>query len=85
MSDGITNELQSSLDVWHTLTPEERVDAFQQLPYSEKGDFFLALSARDQYEKHRKKNAPDCSSCWTISPDAKSWRCLPMRKTTPAA
>ncbi len=50
MSDGITNELQSSLDVWHTLTPEERVDAFRQLPYSEKGDFFLALSARDQYE-----------------------------------
>src|SRR6266568_2389454 len=50
MSDGITNELQSSLDVWHTLTPEERVDAFQQLPYAEKGDFFLALSARDQAE-----------------------------------
>lgn len=50
MTDGITNELQSSLDVWHTLAPEERVETFQQLPYAEKDDFFLALSARDQSE-----------------------------------
>src|SRR5207244_1136369 len=40
--------LQSSLDVWHTLEPEERVETFNQLPYAEKDDFFLALSARDQ-------------------------------------
>jgi magnesium transporter len=50
MTDGITNELQSSLDVWHTLGPEERVETFNQLPYAEKDDFFLALSARDQSE-----------------------------------
>ena len=50
MTDGITNELQSSLDVWHTLEPEERVETFNQLPYAEKDDFFLALSARDQSE-----------------------------------
>jgi magnesium transporter len=48
MADGITNELQTSLDVWHSLSSEERVDTFQQLPYAEKADFFLALSALDQ-------------------------------------
>src|SRR5436190_976798 len=50
MGDGITNELQISLDAWNTLPPEERITAFQQLPYAEKDDFFLALSARDQAE-----------------------------------
>src|SRR5437588_11277095 len=50
MGDGITNELQMSLEAWHTLPPEERVTTFQQLPYAEKDDFFLALSARDQAE-----------------------------------
>src|SRR6266704_393335 len=50
MGDGITNELQISLDAWNALAVEERVTAFQQLPYAEKGDFFLALSARDQAE-----------------------------------
>ena len=50
MGDGITNELQVSLDAWNTLPPEERITAFQQLPYAEKDDFFLALSARDQAE-----------------------------------
>jgi magnesium transporter len=50
MGDGITNELQLSLDAWHTLQPEDRVTTFQQLPYAEKDDFFLALSARDQAE-----------------------------------
>ena len=50
MGDGITNELQTSLDVWNTLPGEERVTTFQQLPYAEKDDFFLALSARDQAE-----------------------------------
>src|SRR6266478_4129692 len=48
MGDGITNELQISLDAWNTLPAEERVTTFQQLPYAEKDDFFLALSARDQ-------------------------------------
>lgn len=37
-----------TLDVWHTLSDTERVSTFQQLPYSEADDFFLALSARDQ-------------------------------------
>jgi len=50
MAEGITNELQTSLDVWHSLSSEERIDNFQQLPYAEKADFFLALSARDQSE-----------------------------------
>ena len=50
MTDGITNELQSSLDEWHTLAPEDRVETFKNLPYAEKDDFFLALSARDQSE-----------------------------------
>src|SRR5262245_42328953 len=47
MADGITNEIQDSFD-WHALSPEERVDTFKRLPYAEKDDFFLALSARDQ-------------------------------------
>src|SRR5438477_7176090 len=50
MTDGITNELQSSLDAWNSLPEEERLTTFQQLPYAEKDDFFLALSARDQAE-----------------------------------
>src|SRR5438094_10317119 len=50
MGDGITNELQISLDAWNALAVEERVTAFQQLPYAEKDDFFLALSSRDQAE-----------------------------------
>src|SRR3989441_2150224 len=48
MGDGITNELQISLDAWNALAVEERVTAFQRLPYSERDDFCLALSARDQ-------------------------------------
>src|SRR5215813_436694 len=50
MGDGVTNELQVSLDAWNALAVEERITAFQQLPYAEKDDFFLALSARDQAE-----------------------------------
>src|SRR5262245_47660072 len=50
MSDGVTNGLQSSLDMWHALSLEERLETFKQLSYVEKEDFFLALSARDQSE-----------------------------------
>src|SRR5262245_23716753 len=53
MSESVANEqneLQTSLDNWHTLSGEERVEAFKEVPYSEKGDFFLALSALDQSE-----------------------------------
>src|SRR5262245_50004668 len=50
MTDGVTNELQTSLETWHTLSPEDRVETFKQLPYVDKDDFFLALSARDQSE-----------------------------------
>src|SRR5262245_21804483 len=47
MSDGAgTSTL--TLDSWNTLSDEERVAAFQQIPYSEADDFFLQLSARDQ-------------------------------------
>src|SRR5882672_4031586 len=48
MSDGIINETENAVDTWDTLTPEERVGYFHRLPYSERDDFFLALSARDQ-------------------------------------
>ena len=50
MTDGVTNELQTSLETWHTLSPEDRVETFKHLPYVDKDDFFLALSARDQSE-----------------------------------
>ena|SRR5439155_25875160 len=48
MMDGISKQHEISLDTWSSLTIEERVAAFQQLPFSEADDFFLALSARDQ-------------------------------------
>jgi magnesium transporter len=50
MADGVTNELQTSLDMWSSLSMEERIESFKQLPYAEKDDFFLVLSARDQSE-----------------------------------
>ena len=50
MTEGVTNEFQSSLDMWHALSLEERIETFKQLPYFEKDDLFLALSARDQSE-----------------------------------
>jgi len=50
MTDGVTNELQTSLEAWHALSTEERLETFKQLPYAERDDFFLALSARDQSE-----------------------------------
>lgn len=48
MTDGAINQPESLLDIWNTLLPEEQVEAFKLLPYGEKDDFFLALSARDQ-------------------------------------
>jgi hypothetical protein len=36
MPDGVTDDVQSPLDNWHGLSPEERVEAFKQLPYAEK-------------------------------------------------
>jgi magnesium transporter len=48
MSDAATNTSETSLEVWNTLTPDERIETFQRMPYSEKDDFFLSLSARDQ-------------------------------------
>ena len=50
MAEEVTNELQTSLEMWHTLAPEDRVEIFKQLHYAERDDFFLALSARDQSE-----------------------------------
>jgi|RhiMethySRZTD1v2_1073278.scaffolds.fasta_scaffold120308_2 magnesium transporter len=53
MSDSVadeSNELQTPADEWHTLSADERAAAFKELPYSEKDDFFLSLSARDQSE-----------------------------------
>ena len=48
MTDETINRPDSVSDVWQTLSPEEQVEAFKQMPYSEKDDFFLALSAQDQ-------------------------------------
>ena len=53
MSDSVadeSNEFQTPADEWHTLSADERAAAFKELPYSEKDDFFLSLSARDQSE-----------------------------------
>src|SRR5262245_32430940 len=50
MADTVTNDVPASLETWHTLSAEERVTAFKQLPHEEQDDFFLALSARDQSE-----------------------------------
>ena len=37
-------------ETWRLLAPDDRVEAFLDLPRSEAEDFFLDLSARDQYE-----------------------------------
>ena len=38
------------IETWRLLTPEDRLEAFMDLPRPEAEDFFLDLSARDQYE-----------------------------------
>src|SRR5215471_12015137 len=38
---------------WRLLAPEDRLEAFLDLPRPEAEDFFLELSARDQYEMVR--------------------------------
>jgi len=38
------------VETWRMLTPEDRLEAFLDLPRTEAEDFFLDLSARDQYE-----------------------------------
>src|SRR5262245_9308022 len=48
MSDSTFEKSEFSLDAWNGLAPGDRVTTFQRLPYSQKGDFFLALSAFDQ-------------------------------------
>jgi magnesium transporter len=50
MIDGVTNETQTPLEEWHSLSAEERTETFKRVPYAEKDDFFLALSAADQAE-----------------------------------
>src|SRR6476660_2231020 len=50
MAEEVTNELQTSLAMWHTLPLEDRLETFKQLHYADRDDFFLALSARDQSE-----------------------------------
>ncbi len=37
-------------ETWRLLAPEDRIEAFLDLPRSEAEDFFLELSAREQYE-----------------------------------
>ena len=37
-------------ETWRILAPEDRLEAFLDLPRAEAEDFFLDLSARDQYE-----------------------------------
>ena len=50
MAEEVQNELQTSLEMWHTLPLEDRLETFKQLHYADRDDFFLALSARDQSE-----------------------------------
>src|SRR5688572_27849283 len=38
------------IETWRLLTPEDRLEAFLDLPRTDAEDFFLELSARDQYE-----------------------------------
>jgi magnesium transporter len=38
------------VETWRLLAPEDRLEAFLDLPRTEAEDFFLELSARDQYE-----------------------------------
>ncbi|HET9327170.1 MAG TPA: magnesium transporter [Candidatus Eisenbacteria bacterium] len=38
------------VETWRLLAPEDRLEAFQDLPRTEAEDFFLELSARDQYD-----------------------------------
>ncbi len=43
-------ELTDLQETWRLLTPEERLEAFNQLDRHEAEDFFLELPARDQHE-----------------------------------
>src|SRR5215470_1787300 len=38
------------VETWRLLAPEDRLEAFLDLPRPEAEDFFLELSSRDQYE-----------------------------------
>ncbi len=42
--------LEDLQETWRILDPEDRVEAFLDLPRAEAEDFFLELSARDEYE-----------------------------------
>jgi magnesium transporter len=49
MSGEIPNQtIENLLEKWNELQPEERLEAFQQIPRDHSDDFFLNLSARDQ-------------------------------------
>jgi magnesium transporter len=50
MSEAVPHTPEYVAESWDSLSPEERLEAFQRMPYSEKDDFFLALSALDQSE-----------------------------------
>ena len=41
-------ELEVLLETWDSLSEEERVQAFEQIPRGRADDFFLALNPRDQ-------------------------------------
>ncbi len=43
-----TSQTGNLLETWDTLSEEERVDAFEQIPRAQADDFFLALNPRDQ-------------------------------------
>src|SRR5436190_1606461 len=48
--DAIAITKEELRHLWPTLSLRQRVAAFQNLPREESDDFFLDLSARDQYE-----------------------------------
>ncbi|HEX4998099.1 MAG TPA: magnesium transporter [Terriglobia bacterium] len=50
MEDFDNSAPPSLLDTWPTLTPEERVSAFESLPRAEVDDFFFSLSSFHQAE-----------------------------------
>ena len=41
-------QLDTLLESWDSMSDEERVEAFEQIPRAQADDFFLALNARDQ-------------------------------------
>lgn len=55
-------------ETWYLLAPEDRLEAFLDLPRPEAEDFFLDLSARDQYELLAAMSVPPRRSWMRLLP-----------------